>query len=53
MTRRCSHPRMRVRIELARAPGQKPAAGAYRLVVASILEDNAANAPVKVVQWNY
>jgi hypothetical protein len=41
------------RIELARAPGQKPAAGAYRLVVASILEDNAANAPVKVVQWNY
>jgi len=41
------------RIELARAPGQNPAPGAYRLVVASILEDNVANAPVKVMPWNY
>jgi hypothetical protein len=41
------------RIELARAPGQNPAPGAYRLVVASILEDNVANAPVKVMPWTY
>jgi hypothetical protein len=41
------------RIELARAPGQNPAPGGYRLIVASILEDNVANAPVKVVPWNY
>jgi hypothetical protein len=41
------------RIDLARAPGQKPAPGDYRLVVASILEDNVANASVKVVPWNY
>jgi hypothetical protein len=41
------------RIELARAPGEKPAPGAYRLLVASILEENVANAPVKVVPWSY
>jgi hypothetical protein len=41
------------RIELARAPGEKPAPGAYRLVVASTVEHSVANAPVKVVPWNY
>jgi hypothetical protein len=41
------------RLELARAPGQNPAPGGYRLVVASILEGNVANAPIKVEPWNY
>jgi hypothetical protein len=41
------------RLELARAPGQNPAPGGYRLVVAAVVEDAAANAPVKVVPWNY
>src|SRR5207344_2386865 len=41
------------RLELARAAGQNPAPGGYRLVVASVLEGNVANAPIKVEQWNY
>lgn len=39
------------RLEFARGPG--PARSGYRLVVASVLEDNFANAPVKVTQWTY
>ncbi len=41
------------RLELARAPGPNLAPGGYQLMVASILEDSVANAPVKVVPWNY
>jgi hypothetical protein len=41
------------RFDLAKPSGQRPGQGGYRLVVASILGDNFANAPVKVVPWNY
>jgi hypothetical protein len=41
------------RIDLARASGPKPAPGAYQLIVASIVEDSVANAPVKIAPWNY
>ncbi len=41
------------RIDFARGLGQKPAPGAYRLIVASILEQSVANAPIKVVPWTY
>jgi hypothetical protein len=41
------------RIELARAPGQSPAAGGAQLVVASVLEGNIVNAPLRVEPWTY
>ena len=39
-------------LELTRA-ARRPGPGGYRLVVASVLEDNFANAPIKIVPWNY
>jgi hypothetical protein len=41
------------RLELARAAGQKPAPGGYRLVVASVLEGSVVGAPVRIEPWNY
>ncbi len=40
------------RLEFTGAGG-RTASGGYRLVVASVLEDNITNAPIKIVQWNY
>jgi len=39
------------RLEFAREGGNLPRGGA-RLVVASVLEGNVVNAPIKIVQWN-
>ena len=40
------------RLEFGRAGGRR-AAGGYRLMVASVLEDHVANAPIKMVPWEY
>jgi len=40
------------RLEFKRAEG-RPGPGGYRLMVAPVLEDNAANAPIKILQWDY
>jgi hypothetical protein len=40
------------RLEFGRAGGRR-AAGGYRLAVAVVLEDHVANAPIKIVPWEY
>jgi len=40
------------RLEFKRAGG-RPGPGGYRLMVAPVLEDNAANAPIKIVEWDH
>ena len=39
------------RLEFA-LPGGRSGQSDYRLVVASVLQDNAANAPIKIVRWD-
>ena len=39
------------RIEL-RQPAGRTGSGGYRLVIAPVLEGNAANAPIRIVQWD-
>jgi len=40
------------RLEFGRAGGRR-GAGGYRLVVASVLKDHVANAPIKIVPWDH
>ena len=39
------------RLEFTRPRG-RPGPGGYRIVVAAVLEDNVANAPMKIVRWD-
>jgi hypothetical protein len=40
------------RLEFGRAGGRR-GPGGYRLVVASVLKDHVANAPIKIVPWEH
>lgn len=40
------------RLEFTRSRG-RPGPGGYRLMVASVLRDNGANAPIKIVRWDH